>query len=101
MVNIARLYLIGVACVLPLFGNAQPVDGIRDLANRLLQGHGDDFDFYLTTNHTRASRWNPPSNDNYTVTASGNGRIRVEGTTLSALARGYVSLDNLCFHYRH
>ena len=64
------------------------VHGIKGLADRLLNGYSDEFEFSLTTEHDNWSRWNAPPNDNYTVTVSDNGKIHVQGTTLSALARG-------------
>lgn len=63
-------------------------NGISALANRLLPGHGDAFEFKLTTAHENWSRWNPPVNDNYTVRAGKKRKIRIEGTSLNALARG-------------
>ncbi|KHN96120.1 Alpha-N-acetylglucosaminidase [Metarhizium album ARSEF 1941] len=61
--------------------------GISELADRLFNGQGSAFEFVLTTRHGNWSRWNPPVNDSYTV-QNANGKIRVEGTTLNALARG-------------
>ncbi len=75
---------LGVAAVPPV-----SVAGIRALAKRLLGDHDDQFDFHLTEQHENWSRYNIPTKDNYTVTLSGD-KIRVEGTTLSALARGFV-----------
>ncbi|KAM4067066.1 alpha-N-acetylglucosaminidase (NAGLU) tim-barrel domain-containing protein [Hirsutella rhossiliensis] len=75
----------------PVLAHAPPpttTDGIKGLADRLLPGQGDSFDFVLTARNDAWSRWNPPTNDHYTVAGSPGGRIRVEGTTLSALARG-------------
>ncbi|OAA53336.1 Alpha-N-acetylglucosaminidase [Cordyceps fumosorosea ARSEF 2679] len=63
------------------------VAGIQGLARRLFQGRDAQFEFELTREHENWSRWNVPDNDNYTVSSS-NGKIRVQGTTLSALARG-------------
>lgn len=68
---------------------AVTVAGIQALAKRLLGSRDDQFEFHLTEQHDYWSRYNVPANDNYTVTSSG-GKIRVEGTTLSALARGLV-----------
>ena len=97
MVGLARLSLIAAVLILPFSTTAQTVEGIKNLANRLLQGHGNDFEFHLSGSYTRPSRWNPAVNDNYTVAASESGKIRVEGTTLSALARGLVAslIDNM------
>ncbi|XWW98091.1 hypothetical protein V2A60_006087 [Cordyceps javanica] len=69
--------------------NARPetsIAGIRSLAKRLFQGHDAQFEFQLTQEHENWSRWNIPGNDNYTV-SSKEGKIHVQGTTLSALAR--------------
>lgn len=71
-----------------LLSGADSVDGITGLANRLFGGHGDTFEFVLTGNTEALSKWNPPVNDNYTVTGADNGKIRVEGSSRSALARG-------------
>ena len=68
-------------------GDQDAVKGIRDVADRWLQGHGDSFIFELTKKHENWSRWNTPENDNYTIT-SNDGKIHIQGTTLSALARG-------------
>lgn len=87
MACLTRLLLLGVTLLSPVLAT-QPVDGIKGLADRLFNGHGDDFEFSLTTEHEPWSRWNQPSNDNYTVTKSENGKIHVQGTTLNALARG-------------
>lgn len=62
--------------------------GITELANRLFNGQGGSFEFALTAHHDHWSRWNPPVNDKYTVKAAQKGKIRIEGTTLNALARG-------------
>lgn len=82
--------MLAVAAFLTVFTRAESVDGIRGLADRILNGHGDDFDFVLTTQHEPWSRWNIPENDNYTVKALHNGKTSIEGTTFNALARGYV-----------
>lgn len=72
-----------------LLVNAAPTDSIRALADRFLDGKGAAFEFALSDNKGNWSRWNAPTNDDYTVTATKDGKIHVEGTTLSALARGY------------
>lgn len=78
----------GMASALPASNDA--VAGIRSLADRLFKGHADTFDIVLTEQHETWSRWNPPKNDNYTVSAGKDGKILVEGTTLSALSKGCV-----------
>lgn len=92
MARLGRLCVLAVAAFLTAFARAESVDGIRGVADRMLNGHGDDFDFVLTTQNERWSRWNIPDNDNYTVKSHDNGKIRIEGTTLSALSRGCVFL---------
>ncbi|KAG5975755.1 hypothetical protein E4U55_007572 [Claviceps digitariae] len=63
--------------------------GISGLANRLFPGASNAFEFKLTpASNENWSRWNPPVNDNYTVRAGKQGKIRIEGTSLNALARG-------------
>ncbi|KID74904.1 Alpha-N-acetylglucosaminidase [Metarhizium brunneum] len=91
-----RLFVPGLTIVSSLLVSAESIDGIKALATRLFKGHGGEFEFTLTANTERPSRWNPPKNDNYTV-SSRNGKIHIEGTTLSALARGlrHYSVDSL------
>lgn len=84
---LTQLFILGLAIVLSSPVSAKSTNGIKALATRLFKGHGDEFEFVLTTNNERPSRWNPPTNDTYTV-SSKNGKIYIEGTTLSALARG-------------
>lgn len=74
----------------PTFQRAQSVDGIKALADRLFQGHSDAFVFKLASHHDTWSRWNTPSNDNYSVEAcsDNHGKICISGTNVSALARG-------------
>ncbi|OAQ91320.1 alpha-N-acetylglucosaminidase [Purpureocillium lilacinum] len=80
--------LLATSILRPVAAKEQPLDGIKGLADRLLSGQGDAFEFELTEQHDNWSRWNHPSNDNYTVSAGHDGKIHVQGTTLSALARG-------------
>ncbi|TQV96126.1 alpha-N-acetylglucosaminidase [Cordyceps javanica] len=93
--------LLATLCVgAGLLAHAAPTstDGIRALADRFLDGKGDTFEFTLSGDHDRWSRWNAPVNDNYTVAASENGKIRIHGTTLSALARGLRHYANDVLH---
>lgn len=78
---------LGFLQAVPAHGDNE-IDGIRGLANRLFKGHGDAFDIVLTQEQQTWSRWNSPTNDNYTVSRAANGKILLEGTTLSALSRG-------------
>ena len=82
--------IVGLCAAVPdAIASASSVStyGIKSLADRWLHGHGDEFVFELTEKHDKWSRWNIPPNDNYTV-SSQNGKIHIQGTTLSALARG-------------
>lgn len=88
MARLGLLRVLAAAACLLAFGRAESVEGIRSLADRLLNGHGEDFDFVLTRQNEPWSCWYFPDNDSYTVTPFDDGRIRIEGTTLSALARG-------------
>jgi hypothetical protein len=87
MVSLRRLALAAVLSLPSTNALATATDGIAKLADRLFNGQSSAFEFVLTAEHDNWSRWNPPVNDNYTV-ASAKGKIRVEGTTLNALARG-------------
>ncbi|KAL3961405.1 hypothetical protein ACCO45_002928 [Purpureocillium lilacinum] len=88
MIRFLSAVLLATSILRPVAAKEQPLDGIKGLADRLLSGHGDAFEFELTEQHDSWSRWNHPSNDNYTVSAGHDGKIHVQGTTLSALARG-------------
>lgn len=88
MAKLSKIVLLAAALVSSALAASDSVEGIRGLADRLLNGHGDDFEFSLTVEVDNWSRWNQPSNDNYTVSVAENGKIHVQGTTLSALARG-------------
>ena len=88
MVCLRRLIFSAVA-MLPLATEATTsTQGITQLADRLLNGQGDAFEFVLLGQHENWSNSNAAVNDNYTVKAGGQGKIRIEGTTLNALARG-------------
>lgn len=71
------------------------VQGIHDLANRLFKGRADQFDIALTEDQKVYSRWTTPVNDNYTVSKGEDGKIRIQGTSLSALSRGCVHATKL------
>ncbi|KIL58955.1 glycoside hydrolase family 89 protein [Amanita muscaria Koide BX008] len=63
---------------------AQTTAGIQDLVNRCLPRHADSFTFSLVN----ASEPLKSQNDAYTVSTTKNGKILVEGNSLSALAVG-------------
>lgn len=87
MVHLRRLALAAVLSLPIADAAAATTSGISKLADRLFNGQGSAFEFVLTTRPEEWSRWNPPVNDNYTVQGA-RGKIRVEGTSLNALARG-------------
>ncbi|KAF5128450.1 Alpha-N-acetylglucosaminidase [Metarhizium anisopliae] len=87
MVRLRRLALAAVLSLPIADAAAATTSGISKLADRLFNGQGSAFEFVLTTRPEDWSRWNPPVNDNYTVQGA-RGKIRVEGTSLNALARG-------------
>lgn len=58
--------------------------GIESLVKRRLPDHADSFEFSIRVTESALT----PIPDEYTVTSTDSGKIRVEGTTLSALASG-------------
>ena len=65
--------------------SAQSVQGILDLVQRRLPNHVAEFTFSIV-NATAASPFK--YNDEYTVSTSANGKILVEGNSLSAISMG-------------
>ncbi|KAH7419778.1 putative alpha-N-acetylglucosaminidase [Cadophora sp. MPI-SDFR-AT-0126] len=63
--------------------SALSIKGIEDLVNRRLPAHVDDFEFRLFENGTSTI-----GNDVYRVSSIGDGKLLVEGNTLSALSSG-------------
>ncbi|KAH7351012.1 putative alpha-N-acetylglucosaminidase [Rhexocercosporidium sp. MPI-PUGE-AT-0058] len=63
--------------------SAISTQGIKDLVKRRLPAHIDDFEFRLLGNETSKG-----GNDVYSVSSMKNGRIIVEGNSLSALSSG-------------
>lgn len=59
--------------------------GIESLLQRRLPQHAENFEFSIV-NATSLGE-----NDVYSVSNGENGKIKVEGSSLSALATGYVS----------
>ena len=66
--------------------SAQSTQGILDLVQRRLRNHVNDFEFQLLVDGTGNST--KPNNDNYIVSSQTDGKILVEGNSLSALASG-------------
>lgn len=67
---------------------AQSTDGIYNLVKRRLPNHADNFQFALR-NITESSK----KYDGFIVSTTANGKVVVEGTSLSALSSGYVLLS--------
>jgi alpha-N-acetylglucosaminidase len=76
---------IWAACL--VFGVAtQSTQGILDLVQRRLPSHVNDFEFQLIANGT--GNGTKLVNDNYIVSSTSDGKILVEGNSLSALSSG-------------
>lgn len=63
--------------------SALSTSGIKDLVNRRLPAHVDDFEFRLLESGILADE-----NDVYGVSSTDDGKILVEGNSLSALSSG-------------
>ncbi|RDA82880.1 hypothetical protein CP532_0394 [Ophiocordyceps camponoti-leonardi (nom. inval.)] len=85
----SSIVLLAAARTTTAAKNTVTTDGIAALADRVLgPGRGQSFDFVLSAEPELWSRWHQAGNDSYVVSAADDGKIRVEGTSLSALARG-------------
>jgi alpha-N-acetylglucosaminidase len=60
-----------------------PTEGVESLVKRRLPQHVDSFEFVLEPPHGSVV-----VNDSYTVSSTKNGKVRIEGTTTSALLSG-------------
>lgn len=60
-----------------------PTEGAESLVKRRLPQHVDSFEFVLERSHGSALL-----NDSYTVSSTKSGKVRIEGTTTSALLTG-------------
>lgn len=67
---------------------AQSTQGIIDLVARRLPSHNDAFEFQLTANESLPLVVATKTNDDYRVSSTSNGKILVEGNSLSALSSG-------------
>lgn len=67
---------------------AQSTEGIYSLVKRRMPEHANSFQFSLVnvTNETKTPSEKP--NDRYIVSTSEDGKIQVEGNSLSALSSG-------------
>ncbi|KAI9743082.1 MAG: hypothetical protein M1818_003377 [Claussenomyces sp. TS43310] len=70
--------------------SAQSTAGLLKLVERRLPNHANDFTFSLIEDLAAAVSSNSPSikNDAYSVSSSEDGKIHIEGTSLSALSKG-------------
>lgn len=66
----------------------QSTQGILDLVARRLPSHVDSFEFRLTANESLPIIVSTKTNDVYQVSSTSNGKILVEGNSLSALSSG-------------
>lgn len=76
------VFLVLVAFKTALSASTQ---GIVDLVQRHMPNHVDDFSFALV--YDKGS--NDTENDRYTVAMDAQGKISVQGNSISALAVGY------------
>lgn len=60
--------------------------GIEGLLKRRLPNHADQFEFSLASSPHEAT----PSNDTFEISNADYGKIRIEGTSISAILTGYV-----------
>ena len=68
---------------------SQSKEGIYDLVKRRLPNPVGNFEFSLVVDGDRDSHSNIPTNAEFVVTAS-EGKVRIEGNSLSALSSGYT-----------
>lgn len=73
------LTAVGVAAS----SHQSPTEGVESLVKRRLPQHVDSFEFVLEPSHGSGLL-----NDTYTVSSTNNGKVRIEGTTTSALLSG-------------
>lgn len=66
---------------------AQSTEGIEDLVKRRMPNHVDNFHFTLVDANATTS----DSHDSYIVSSAPDGKIQVQGNSLSALSSGSVS----------
>jgi alpha-N-acetylglucosaminidase len=67
---------------------AQSTQGIIDLVARRLPSHADAFEFLLTANESLPIVVATKTNDEYRVSSTSEGKILVEGNSLSAISSG-------------
>lgn len=77
--------LIFVCTTLFAVATTTSVQGIKNLVKRRLPAHVNDFEFEIVN-----EKANNTVNDEYCVSSLKNGKILVEGNSLSALAVGFV-----------
>lgn len=79
-----------LVCLLPaalssvVAASAPSTAGITAFVKRRLPHHADSFEF-VVSNPTKSST---KENDSYSVSSGSNGKIKVQGTSLSAVMQG-------------
>jgi alpha-N-acetylglucosaminidase len=81
--RVLLLLLVGILAPTAL---SLSTDGIYDLVKRRLPQHADSFEFVLVNETDRDTT----VNDQYVVSSTSDGKILVEGNSLSALSSGLV-----------
>lgn len=77
------LYILTWLTALPVFALAQSTQGIEDLVKRRLPNYFDDFDFRFLEGQSASS-----ASDAYKISSAADGKVLVEGNSLSALSSG-------------
>lgn len=80
--------LIFLFAVLARSAQAQSTEGITRFLERRLPNHVDDFTFSLTDPARKSEHW---VNDEYIVSTSSDGKVHIEGNSLSGILQGYIS----------
>lgn len=65
----------------------QSTEGITRFLERRLPSHVDDFTFSLTDPVRTSDKW---INDEYAVSTDSDGKIHIEGNSLSGILQGYI-----------
>jgi alpha-N-acetylglucosaminidase len=86
------LFLLAIiACSSGTSAAVPSTQGILDLVKRRLPNHVENFEFAVVENtNSTSSAIAQLQNDIYTVSTPADGKVRVEGSSLSALAMGCV-----------
>lgn len=83
-----RLFSVFFVVLLGVLARArqdQSTDGITRFLERRLPNHVDDFTFSLTDPIRNSDKW---VNDEYKVSTGSDGKIHIEGNSLSGILQG-------------